>query len=102
MDVGLEFEEPFRGSSSGMQLSFRKRPEVIGGLRGFGGGGEDRPRVILEESDPAVDVTGVPELSFKSKMGTTESGSELDDQLLGGSANSCSKPLLASRRPWQR
>jgi hypothetical protein len=36
----------------------------------------------------------VPELSFKSKMGTKESGSELDDQLLGGSANSCSKTLF--------
>ena len=67
----------------GMNLSFRKRPEEVGGLRSLRCRREDRPIILLEKLDPVGDVAGMSEFSLDPEVGTQECCGEFGDQLFG-------------------
>ena len=62
----------------------RERSQIVGRLRCFARGGEDRAVIVPQQVEPIGDVTGVPQLAFDAEVGTEESGGELRDQFLGG------------------
>jgi len=67
----------------GMDLSFRKRPKVVGSLGSLRCRREDRPIILLEKLDPVGDVAGMSEFSLDPKVGTEECCGEFGDQLFG-------------------
>ncbi len=67
-----------RGQGSG------KRSKVVGRLRGFARGGEDRAVVVPQQVEPMFDVAGVPQFARDSEVGAEEGGGKLGDQFLGG------------------
>jgi hypothetical protein len=66
-----------------MNLSFRKRPEEISGLRSLRCRREDRPIILPQKLDPVGDVAGMSEFSLDPEEGTQECCGEFGDQLLG-------------------
>ena len=62
--------------------------EEIHGALGVGGGGEDRPLVLLEDFEPALDVGRVilAGLQLQPEIGCQERAAQLGDQLFLGVA----------------
>ena len=56
-------------------------PQPIGGLRGFGGGREDGFLVVLQNTEPVLDVAGMicAWLGCETKITAKESSSKLGD-----------------------
>ena len=52
----------------------RERSEIVGRLRRFARGGENRAVVVAQQFEPIFDVSGVPELALDAKMRTEECG----------------------------
>ena len=71
-------------SSRRNRIGFGKRSQIVGRLRRFARGGEDRAVVVPEQVEPILDVTGVAQLADNAEIRTEECGREFCDQLLGG------------------
>lgn len=62
--------------------------QIIGGTLGMGGGGEDRPFVVLQDLQPALNIGGMvfARLGGQGEVSTEERRAQLGDQFLAGIA----------------
>ena len=71
-------------SSRRNRTGFGERSQIIGRLRRFARGGEDRAVVVPEQVEPVFNVAGVAQLADDPQMRAQKCGGEFGDQLLGG------------------
>ena len=71
-------------SSRWNRIGFGKRSQIVGRLRSFARGGEDRAVVVPEQVEPILDVTGVAQLADDPQMRAEKGGGEFRDQFFGG------------------